>query len=140
MMRKMSAKFSGHKNKNKTFYVFTLTLIIILGFFAIFPIGSSNANSGVLFVENSLPSGTVWSITFNGVRSETSDPSMFLTAELGTHFTYTVGEVSGYLSNPNSGSGLVNYPPISNCKSDKYFIAYKSAPPNSNPYNSHINR
>jgi hypothetical protein len=108
MMSKMSAEFSSHKNKNVTFYVFTLTLITILGLFVSFPIGSSNANSGVLFVEHNLPAGTVWSITFNGVKSETSDSSMFLSAEPDTQFTFTVGEVSGYLSTSNSGSGLVN--------------------------------
>ena len=62
---------------------------------------------GVTFTESGLPSGTSWSITFNGTKESSTTSTISFTAPNGT-YSYTVGSVSGYSAASASGSISVN--------------------------------
>ncbi len=57
----------------------------------------------VIFTESGLPSGTSWSITFNGTKESSTTSTISFTAPNGT-YSYTVGSVSGYSAASASGS------------------------------------
>ncbi|MEM3791054.1 MAG: hypothetical protein QW260_08295, partial [Thermoproteota archaeon] len=62
----------------------------------------------VTFTESGLPSGTTWSVTFNGnTKSSTTNTISFTGIANGT-YSYSVGVVSGYTANPSSGTIIVN--------------------------------
>ncbi len=68
------------------------------------------AHYTVTFQESGLPSGTTWSITFNGTTLQDttvgSTGSIVFTAFSGT-YAYTVGSVPNYNSAPSSGNEVV---------------------------------
>lgn len=66
----------------------------------------------VTFTESVLPSGTPWSVTFNGVTETSASTSISFTAPNGT-YSYTIGTVSGYTVPAASGSVTVNGGPQS---------------------------
>jgi hypothetical protein len=57
----------------------------------------------VIFTESGLPSGTSWSITFNGTKESSTTSTISFTAPNGT-YSYTVGSVSGYSAASASGT------------------------------------
>lgn len=61
----------------------------------------------VTFKESGLPSGTSWSVTFNGSMSVSSNSSIAYTVPNGT-YSYSIGSVSGYTVSKSSGSVTVN--------------------------------
>ncbi|MEM3540009.1 MAG: hypothetical protein QXL66_03375, partial [Thermoplasmata archaeon] len=56
-----------------------------------------------IFVETGLPSGTEWSVTFNGNTKSSSSNTITFTVPGGT-YQYIIEPVSGYIANPSSGS------------------------------------
>ena len=73
------------------------------------PVSSSPTPTSypVTFTESGLPSGTSWSVTFNGQTSTSTSTTVSFSAVDGT-YSYTIGAVSGYTSSPSSGSVTVN--------------------------------
>ncbi len=61
----------------------------------------------VTFTESGLPSGTSWSVTFNGQTTTSTSTTVSFSVVDGT-YSYTIGAVSGYTSSPSSGSVTVN--------------------------------
>jgi hypothetical protein len=61
----------------------------------------------IAFAEAGLPSGTNWTVTFNGITSFTTAGSISFDVGNGT-YAYAVGTVLGYSSSPSSGSLIVN--------------------------------
>ena len=61
----------------------------------------------VKFTESGLPSGTSWSVTFNGSTLSSTTDTISITAANGT-YSYSVGSVLGYTVSPSSGSITVN--------------------------------
>ncbi|MDE1836855.1 MAG: hypothetical protein KGJ23_09595 [Euryarchaeota archaeon] len=59
----------------------------------------------VTFAESGLPSGKSWSIVFNGSTLSSATPSQIVfDVHAAAGLTYSVGTVSGYTSNPSSGT------------------------------------
>ncbi|MGA8604620.1 MAG: thermopsin family protease [Thermoplasmata archaeon] len=71
-----------------------------------FPIGPQETFV-VSFSETGLTSGTMWSVTFNGVTQASSTAFDNFTATIGTYL-YQVGNVAGYTVSPASGSVTVS--------------------------------
>jgi len=61
----------------------------------------------VTFKETGLPSGTSWSVTFNGTTESSSTNTITFSVTNGA-YSYTIGSVSGYTASPSSGSITVN--------------------------------
>ena len=61
----------------------------------------------VSFDETGLPSGTAWSVTFDGSLGTDSTGTIVFAASDGG-YTYTIGSVAGYTALPNSGSVTVS--------------------------------
>jgi YVTN family beta-propeller protein len=61
----------------------------------------------VTFTESGLPSGTSWSVTFNGTTESSTTNTITFTAANGT-YSYSIGSVSGYTVSPSSGNITVN--------------------------------
>ncbi len=58
----------------------------------------------VTFSESGLPSGTSWSVTFNGTEQSSTTTSIVFTTPNGS-YSYSVGSVSGYtITSPSSGT------------------------------------
>lgn len=57
----------------------------------------------VAFTESGLPSGTSWSVTFNGSLSSSTSTSIAFSAPNGT-YDYTIGAVSGSTASPSGGT------------------------------------
>jgi YVTN family beta-propeller protein len=76
-------------------------------------------------VEQGLPSGTVWSVTFNGQIYSTNTNTITLRVTNGSVYWYING-ISGYLSNPASWENYV---------SQNYTINVTFSPQPPNPYN-----
>ncbi|MEM4100990.1 MAG: hypothetical protein QXI08_06045, partial [Thermoplasmata archaeon] len=71
-------------------------------------ISSTPTTYTVTFTESGLPSGTSWSVTFNGnTKSSTTNTISFTGIANGT-YSYSVGAVSGYTASPSSGTITVN--------------------------------
>lgn len=56
-----------------------------------------------IFSETGLPTGTVWSVTFNGVTKATNSTEIVFKVQNGV-YGYTVNGVAGYISSPSSGT------------------------------------
>ncbi|MCW6169393.1 MAG: hypothetical protein LVQ96_07710 [Thermoplasmatales archaeon] len=67
----------------------------------------TQASYPVDFSESGLPSGTTWSVTFNGNTQSSSGSTVSFSAANGT-YSYSIGSVSGYTASPSSGSVTVN--------------------------------
>ena len=59
------------------------------------------------FNETGLPSGTSWSVTFNGTTQSSSTNTIIFTEPNGT-YSYTVGIYNGYSASPYSGTVIIN--------------------------------
>ncbi|MHB1623445.1 MAG: hypothetical protein ACYCR9_09570, partial [Cuniculiplasma sp.] len=70
-------------------------------------IGFTQDKYPVKFTESGLPSGTSWSVTFNGKTSTSTSSTVSFSVVDGT-YSYTIGAVSGYTSSPSSGSVTVS--------------------------------
>jgi len=92
------------------------------------PIPPAPSKYTVEFVEVGLPSNTTWSVTLNGQTLSTSSSSISFN-EVNGVYTYTVGSVSGYVSNSTSGVVSVNG---NNIVVTLYF--HKATAPPSSPY------
>ncbi len=62
----------------------------------------------VTFTESGLPSGTSWSVTFNGSLQSSTTTSIVFNNYLNNTYTYTVGAVAGYTANMTSGSVTIS--------------------------------
>ncbi len=62
----------------------------------------------VTFSETGLPSGTWWSVTFNGSTQTSTTSAIVFRSYVNGTYSYTVGSVSGYSANPSSGTITVN--------------------------------
>jgi len=65
------------------------------------------ASYGVSFTESGLPSGTFWSVTFNGNTQSSIGANLNFTAKNGT-YSYSVSPVTGFTATPSSGSVTVS--------------------------------
>jgi len=65
------------------------------------------ATYSINFTETGLPSGTAWSVTFNGTASSSSASNISFMAPNGT-YSYEVVHVAGYSSSLSSGNITVN--------------------------------
>ncbi len=61
----------------------------------------------VTFIETGLPSGTSWSVTFNGTTLSSTTNTISFTAANGT-YSYSIGSISDYKVSPSSVSITVN--------------------------------
>ncbi len=61
----------------------------------------------IVFIENGLATGTLWSINFNGTAVSSDLQSITFSELNGTYF-YDVGNEQGYISSPSSGTVVVN--------------------------------
>ncbi len=61
----------------------------------------------VSFVETGLPTGTSWSVTFNGSTNESSTNTITFT-EANSSYQFTIASISGYTVSPASGTIIVN--------------------------------
>ena len=61
------------------------------------------SNYSVTFTESGLPSGTSWSVTFNGTANSSSQASIDFSV-VPDAYHYTVGEVPGYTATPLDGT------------------------------------
>jgi hypothetical protein len=57
----------------------------------------------VTFTESGLPSGTTWSVTYNGATLSDATDSIAFSEANGT-YSFTIGSVTGYTASPGSGS------------------------------------
>ena len=73
---------------------------------------STGATYTVTFMESGLPAGTRWSVTLNGSTKTSTTTTVTFNEPNGT-YSFTVGPVSGYTSNPSSGSIRVSGTPLS---------------------------
>ena len=62
----------------------------------------------VTFTESGLPSGTSWSVTFNGTPQLSTTTSIVFSNYLNGTYIFTVGGVAGYSVTPSSGSVMIN--------------------------------
>ena len=69
---------------------------------------SSRATYSVTFTERGLPSGTSWSVTFNGTTQPSTTTSIVFSNYLNGTYTYIVGAVAGYNVAPASGSVTIS--------------------------------
>ncbi len=72
--------------------------------------GTSNAPATytVKFTESGLPSGTTWSITFNGATESSTTSTISYSGIVNGTYSFSVGSVSGYTASPSSGTITVN--------------------------------
>jgi len=61
----------------------------------------------VTFIQNGLPSGTSWSITFNGITLSSTNPTITFNEPNGS-YSYIISGISGYRANTYSGIINVN--------------------------------
>jgi hypothetical protein len=61
----------------------------------------------VTFTESGLPSGTSWSVTYNGVLNSSTTATVGFTVASG-NYTYSVGTVANYSASPSTGYLVVN--------------------------------
>ncbi len=66
--------------------------------------GGGQTAAQVKFTESGLPSGTSWSVTFNGVSSSSTTSTITFNEVTGKSYSYSIGTVYGYFSSPSSGS------------------------------------
>lgn len=66
----------------------------------------------VTFTESGLPTGTSWSVTFNGTRLFSTTSTIPFTSKNGS-WPFSVGVVDGYMPSPASGDVLVSGGPAS---------------------------
>jgi hypothetical protein len=67
-----------------------------------YPLGGPEGTVGVFFYESGLASGTMWSMTFNGVMQSTSHDWLVFYVLPGT-YAFTTGSVANYSDMPASG-------------------------------------
>ena len=67
----------------------------------------SQIKYNITFTESGLPSGTSWSVTFNGTTESSTTDTMTFSVPNGT-YSYSIGSVSGYTVSPSTGSITVN--------------------------------
>jgi hypothetical protein len=67
----------------------------------------------VTFIQNGLPSGTSWSITFNGITLSSTTDTLTFKEPNGT-YSYVISPISGYRANTYSGTITINGNPVSN--------------------------
>lgn len=75
-------------------------------------INQSQSKYLVKFTESGLPSGTEWSLIFNGSAYASATNSISLNVTNGT-YSYTVRPVTGYTPSPSSGTITVSGNPVS---------------------------
>jgi len=68
----------------------------------LYPLGVPAGQTEVWFDEYGLPTGTSWSVTFDGTTQSTVNTWLVFGAPAGT-FAFTAGTVAGYLATPASG-------------------------------------
>jgi len=61
----------------------------------------------VTFTESGLPSGTTWSVTFNGTTESSTTDTITFSVPNGT-YSYSIGSVSGYTISQLTGSVTIN--------------------------------
>jgi hypothetical protein len=87
---------------------------------------------GVTFTESGLPSGTSWSIAFNGTTKTSNSSSITFNASNGS-YSFIVSNVSGYSLSPASGAVIVNGSSVSKAiiftaaapSVQKYLVTFK---------------
>jgi len=62
----------------------------------------------VTFIENGLPSGTSWSVTFNGNIKSSNTTTISYTGIVNGSYSFTVGSITWYKVSPSSGIINVN--------------------------------
>jgi len=85
----------------------------------------------VTFAESGLPSGTSWSVTFNG-KTETSNNNTISFTEPNGTYSFTISPINGYSVSPSSGSITVKGTNIS--QNITFTSVTTTTPPSSNDY------
>ncbi|MHB8360704.1 MAG: YncE family protein, partial [Thermoplasmataceae archaeon] len=70
-------------------------------------IKASTSNFKILFEEFGLPSGSTWSVTFNGTTHSSIMTNISFTLPNGK-YSYTIGSIKGFSASPSSGTLIVN--------------------------------
>ena len=71
------------------------------------PTISSSSTYAVTFSETGLPSGSAWTVTFNGVLGSSTTTTVAFTVANG-NYPYVVGAATGYVAAPATGTATVN--------------------------------
>ncbi len=71
------------------------------------PVKTTVSKYTVTFTESGLPSGTSWSVTFNGTTETSTTDTITFTVANGT-YSYSIGNITGYKVDPLSGSLNIN--------------------------------
>ncbi len=95
-----SASSPGYNSMSGTFTVTSSSIVVSLPFVA-------EPEYTVAFVESGLPSGTTWSVSFNGVAHSSNTSTIAFLAYNGT-FDYNVHGINGYIANNVSGAITVD--------------------------------
>jgi len=70
---------------------------------------SNVSNSyNITFTESGLPSGTTWSVTFNGNATSSTTSTISYTGIANGSYSFSVGSITGYTASPSSGTITVN--------------------------------
>jgi len=85
----------------------------------------------ITFTESGLPSGTSWSVTFNG-KTETSTTNTISFTEPNGTYSFSISSISGYSVSPSSGSITVKGTNIS--QNITFTSVTTTTPPSSNDY------
>jgi len=85
----------------------------------------------ITFMESGLPSGTSWSVTFNG-NTETSTTNTISFTEPNGTYSFSISSINGYSVSPSSGSITVKGTNIS--QNITFTSVTTTTPPSSNDY------
>lgn len=80
--------------------------VTVDGFAVPVPVTFSPVVYGVTFYESGLPSGTLWSVTFNGTAGATTNSTLKFSAKNGT-FPFVVASIPGFSAGPSFGNETV---------------------------------
>jgi len=75
------------------------------------PISFSQQTYAATFTESGLPSGSSWSVTFNGITQYSTTDEVVFSEVVGT-YSYSVSPPPGYFASPSSGSITVEGPGV----------------------------
>jgi nitrous oxidase accessory protein NosD len=74
-----------------------------------YPLMTPWASHDATFLETGLPSGTPWTVVFNGTVYSSTSNSVTIVSTVGTltAFSYSIPAVLNYVSSPSSGQGML---------------------------------
>jgi hypothetical protein len=82
---------------NVSGYAFAASIVFVTG---------ASSTFGLTFTESGLPTGTLWTVTVDGVPCASTTSTLVLTVDDGPH-NYTVGGLARYVAGPSNGTVTV---------------------------------